>query len=254
MEALAIINQADAALVEASGIIEILELRTKAKAVELVAVAEGLGDIAQHAKIFQLRAERKAGLWLTDNIHQGRPVKTSPDERIRLDDLHISYNQSSRWQQMAAVPDDIFHGWLDERMAKGHEITAGGLRMYAKNYLGGNVTTPGLAGVLALKPRDCSLSGFKIRCDGPIQRGHILNKSKAVGNPAAREYLAQDMNINPQCAAHNVGKLSDNRDARRIQLLQKIFKHGWSEVRMFYISVPWKIAKPEFQLERMLEK
>jgi hypothetical protein len=75
-----------------------------------------------------------------------------------------------------------------------------------------------------------------------------------MGNKAARDYIDQDMNINPQCAAHNVGKLSDNRTSRRIQLLQKLFEHGWSDVKAFYDGIPWKVPMPEFTLERMLEE
>jgi hypothetical protein len=128
---LAQINKAEQALAAASDIVDILELRTKAKAVEVVALAEGFGEVAQQAKIFQIKAERKAGGWLDNNIqHGGR------SHSVTLSDIQISKSQSSRWQLMASIPEVKFNGWLDERMAKGQEITAGGLRNYARNIQG----------------------------------------------------------------------------------------------------------------------
>ena len=106
---------------------------------------------------------------------------------------------------------------------------------------------------MQLDPEHCSLEGYLIPCHGRLQRGHLMNKSKARGNKAVREYLSHDMNLSPQCLAHNVGRFADTREAMKIQLLQKIFKHGWSDVKEYYDGVPWKIHKVEFEPERMLE-
>lgn len=130
---LAQINKAEAALANASDIIDILELRTKAKAVEVVALAEGLADVAQRVKIFQLKAERKAGSWLDGNIQHGGNSKS---RHVTLDDIEISKSQSSRWQLMSTVPEERFNDWIDDKLARGYEITAGGLREYARNILG----------------------------------------------------------------------------------------------------------------------
>ncbi len=133
MNPLAQINKAEQALASASDIIDILELRTKAKAVEVVALAEGFGDMAQSAKIFQLKAERKAGGWLDGNIQHGGNSKS---RHVTLDDIEISKSQSSRWQLMATVDEERFNDWIDDKLARGYEITAGGLREYARNILG----------------------------------------------------------------------------------------------------------------------
>ena len=130
---LAQINKAEQALIAASDIIDILELRTKAKAVEVVALAEGFADVAQHAKIFQLKAERKAGLWIGDNIQHGGNSKS---RHVTLNDIEISKSQSSRWQLMSTVPEERFTDWVDDKLARGYEITAGGLREYARNIKG----------------------------------------------------------------------------------------------------------------------
>lgn len=130
---LAQINKAEAALANASDIVDILDLRTMAKAVEVVALAESFGDVAQSAKIFQLKAERKAGSWLDGNIQHGGNSKS---RHVTLDDIEISKSQSSRWQLMATVDEERFNDWIDDKLARGYEITAGGLREYARNILG----------------------------------------------------------------------------------------------------------------------
>ncbi|GAG04023.1 unnamed protein product [marine sediment metagenome] len=130
---LAEINKVEQALASAFDIIDILELRTKAKAVEVVALAEGFADVAQNAKIFQLKAERKAGSWLDGNIQHGGNSKS---RHVTLDDIEISKSQSSRWQLMSTIPEERFNAWVDDKLARGYEITAGGLREYARNIKG----------------------------------------------------------------------------------------------------------------------
>lgn len=253
---LAQINKAEQALASASDIIDILELRTKAKAVEVVALAEGFGEIAQQAKIFQLRAERKAGGWLHENIVRGRP-KSSHNERIKLEDLDIDHNDSSRWQLMASIPEVKFNGWLDERMAKGQEITAGGLRNYARNIQGKPVMGRTTSGIYVLNPVGCALIGYEVRCDGPPTGGHIIHKGEVQGNDGARAILAacppEIMAI--QCYQHNVGRFANSPEAKRIQLIQKIYEFGyWHMAEWFeeFHKCFKKIPYPELELERLI--
>ena len=106
---------------------------------------------------------------------------------------------------------------------------------------------------MQLDPERCALEGYGPPCYGGLQNGHLINESKARGNAKVKKYLKHDMNISPQCVAHNVGRWADTYEARKIQLLQKIFKHGWTEVKEYYGGIPWKVHKVEFELERMLE-
>ena len=62
------INKAELALDSANDIHEMLQLRDTASAYEVLANARGFKDVAQKAKIFQLKAERKAGDWLDKNV------------------------------------------------------------------------------------------------------------------------------------------------------------------------------------------
>jgi len=247
------INKAETALASAYDIIEILELRTKAKAIEVIALAESYGEIAQQAKIFQLKAERKAGDWLSENINVGR--KRSHDATISLNDLQISKSQSSRWQLIATIPDDKFQCWLDEKISVGQEITAGGLRQYAKNIQGNPQTNPNVKGIL-LVPKGCALSGFKIRCVGDLQGHHIINKSKTRGNKEGRDILvACPLEIMAKvCYGHNVGRLSDTPAACKILLLQKIYEFGWFHMADWFkvFLATFKRYPTELELERLL--
>jgi phage N-6-adenine-methyltransferase len=130
--ALAEISQAELALQRASDIGEILELRDKSAAIQLFANAQGFKDAAQSAKIFQLKAERKAGDWLAENVEQGGHNKANSQDVSLLPD-GISYQESSRWQLESKVPEEKFNEWVDESLANGWEISAAGLQRIAKN-------------------------------------------------------------------------------------------------------------------------
>jgi hypothetical protein len=76
-KALIEISNAQAALERASDIHEIMDLRDRAMAMQLFANAQGFKDAAQEAKIYQLKAERKAGDWLRENVdHEGGDAST----------------------------------------------------------------------------------------------------------------------------------------------------------------------------------
>ena len=230
---LAQINKAEQALSAASDIVEILELRTMAKAVEVVALAESFGDVAQQAKIFQLRAERRAGMWLGENIHRGGNSKS---HHVTLADIEVSRKDSSRWQLMSTVPDEKFHGWIDDRIATGQEVTAGGLRNYARNLQGRPAVGRTTSGIYLLNPVGCTLIGYRIRCDGPPTGGHIINKSKTRGNKEGRAILAAcpDEIMADQCYQHNISRWADTSEAVKIMLLQKIFKYGYQHMEEWF--------------------
>jgi hypothetical protein len=75
----------------------------------------------------RLRIIREVGKWLDENIGPGQPKKElSYDTTILLPDLGISRDESSRWQQVAELPDDEFEAWLqpylDGNVSKGEEL------------------------------------------------------------------------------------------------------------------------------------
>jgi len=127
------ISKAEMALERANDIHEMLVLRDTAAAYEVLANAQGFKEAAQKAKIFQLKAERKAGDWLDKNVHVGNPQWSQDDTNGRIPE-GITKIESSRWQLESKVPEDKFNEWIDESLAKGYEISAAGLQKLAKNH------------------------------------------------------------------------------------------------------------------------
>lgn len=125
------INKAEQALERAADIHEMLELRDKAAALKVFADAQGFKEAAQKAKIFQLKAERKAGDWLRENVSAGNP-QLSQDATISQLPDGIDRWESSRWQLEAEVPEEKFHEWVDDCLSTGKEISAAGLQRLAR--------------------------------------------------------------------------------------------------------------------------
>jgi hypothetical protein len=252
---LARLSQAEKLLAEATDITELMELRSMAKAAEAAAVALGLADIAQHAKVFQLRAERKAGGWLTEHVRVGRPEQSSHDGRVFLADLEIDHHTSSRWQTIAAIPEPKFQGYIDEHISKGWEVSAGGLQSYARNLAGKpSPERPGRGIYLVPPPGLCALVGYKVVCRGPLTGQHVLDKSKARGNEEVRAILVScpEEIMVQVCLSHNSDRWADTKDAQRILLLHNIYRFGWARMKAFFDSLPWKVTHPELTLEGIL--
>lgn len=123
---------ADEALEKANDIHEMIDLRDKFMAYNVIAAARGMSEIAQKAKIYQLKAERKAGAWLAENVKPGNP-QLYQDVTIdtRLPD-GIDRKESSRWQAIAKVSDEIFNAWIDDCLANNYEISRNRLLQIAK--------------------------------------------------------------------------------------------------------------------------
>ena len=123
------ISKAQQALERANDIHEIMDLRDKAMAMQLFANAQGFKDAAQEAKIYQLKAERKAGDWLRENVATVNEIRWQ--DATRLPDGVDKY-ESHRWQLEASVPEPVFNEWVDDCLATGKEISAGKLQSRAK--------------------------------------------------------------------------------------------------------------------------
>lgn len=125
------ISKAQRALETAHDIHEILELRDRAAAYQVLANAKGFKEAAQEAKIFQLKAERKAGDWLSENVSAGNPQFYQDGRNGTLPE-GITWNESSRWQLEAGVPEPIFNDWIDDCLTTDKEISAAGLQRRAR--------------------------------------------------------------------------------------------------------------------------
>ncbi len=125
-------------LAELEQIDEVKDIRDKAEAMRLYAKQAQMGlDAQNHAAEIKIRAERRAGELLKSmdkntgtkgqligpGIIGGNttlpPIKPPP-----LDDLGISKMQSSRWQQIAEIPEPEFEKLMEETKAAADELTS----------------------------------------------------------------------------------------------------------------------------------
>jgi len=143
---LALLNTAQRALAEASTVDEVKDLCDKAAAVRAYIQKARLGrDLVIEAATIRIRAERRLGQMLHEiplanaapgNQHTG-PEREAVNGAIRLEDLGISKNESSRSQRIAELADDLFETYLRKCFEAQREPTLGAvLRLVPKQPLG----------------------------------------------------------------------------------------------------------------------
>ena len=127
-------SNARLALAAALDMDDILSIRDKAEAVRVYAKTAGEGLVAQNmAAEIKLRAERKAGELLAvmeKNAGGAKPAApiTGPIVvPVKLEEMGINKNQSSRWQREATVSDEVFESHIADCSKQQHELTQAGL-------------------------------------------------------------------------------------------------------------------------------
>lgn len=124
-------NEARNAVASITSIQEVKEIRDKAEALRLYSkqVGESLVIQNQVAEV-KIRAERRAGELLRDmEKHPAGRASQNPshaerDFPPRLEDLGISYSQSSRWQTIASIPEEDFESRIELVKAADKELTS----------------------------------------------------------------------------------------------------------------------------------
>ena len=136
VQELTLLDQAKQALDDVSSFDQIKDIRNKAEAVRKYAQSASLGlDIQNRAAEVKLRAERQAGKLLSQLMLRGGDRRSkSRHERVKLDDLGISRNQSTRWQIQAKVPENIFATYVRDTCDAGKELTSANLMRIAKQW------------------------------------------------------------------------------------------------------------------------
>jgi hypothetical protein len=105
------------AIAAAYSVDEVKDIRDKAMALEMYARQARNTEAERQACEIRLRAERKCGELLSEQLeHGGDRRSSSPGANLKLDDLSISGNQSSKWQRLAAIPAEEFEADLADPM------------------------------------------------------------------------------------------------------------------------------------------
>jgi len=126
-----------AAILECHAVVEAKEIRDKAIALEAYFRQAKNTEPERLAAVVRVRAERQAGQLLRE-MDRAQPgaqpgnssnkkvngtdagPSTSPPPPPTLKDMGITKNQSSEWQKLAAIPEEVFEARLEKQPAKAH--------------------------------------------------------------------------------------------------------------------------------------
>ena len=124
------LTAARSALAEATDLPTVASLIDRLEVIRVAArKARQSLDAQNDWAVVKLEAERRAGRMLAELRQRGdlRAGRPNADGVSALAELGIGQQQSSRWQRLAAVPEDRFTRWIDDTRAFGAEVTEAGL-------------------------------------------------------------------------------------------------------------------------------
>ena len=120
-------------LAEARSIEEVEEIRDAAQAMTHYYRQRGYGLAAiNDAAEVKIRAERRMGELLAENVSQGRPSIKKGSKMLPFLPDDVSKTNSSRWQRIAKIPDPVFEGHISDVRSKEQELTTVGVLRLAK--------------------------------------------------------------------------------------------------------------------------
>lgn len=142
MTTLVKLDEANRALAQANTVEEIKKIHDLGAAYAMFAKRQRAGLVAQNAGAeIQIRAARKAGeiLKQLNKSEGGRPPKNSPSDgrvseyREVLDETETTTQTASRWQQIAAIPEETFEEFVAKKKEVGEELTTAAVLKVAKD-------------------------------------------------------------------------------------------------------------------------
>lgn len=137
-------NAVRKAIAEAKSIDELKDIRDKAEAMRLYAKQRaGYHEAQNQCAELKIRAEIGIGEILAEQINHegGRPSQNGRSVRP-LSDYGLNKSQSSRWQLMARLPEDIRESHIAKMMTDKRELTSASLLKLAKREDRKNGTEP----------------------------------------------------------------------------------------------------------------
>lgn len=123
---------ARAALSEARQIDEVKDLRDKAEAMAAYARQAKDEALIAWATEIKVRAERKCGEMLRDAAESGQRAMPGGDKKSSshdtrmiptLKNIGLTYDQSSRYQKIASIPEEVFEAAIDAAKSVVGEVT-----------------------------------------------------------------------------------------------------------------------------------
>ena len=133
MTALVRYDEARRALQAAHSVDEVKDIRDKAQAMAAYARQAKDTELVEWATEIKVRAERRAGQMLAEmELPKHRPAEVS--KTTTLSDMGISRDQSSRWQKLAAVPEDKFEQAVAAAKEVAGEVTTAAMLRLNHNH------------------------------------------------------------------------------------------------------------------------
>lgn len=138
MNALVRYEAARTALAEAHRVDEVKDIRDKAEAMAAYARQAKDSELIQYATEIKVRAERRCGELLsrTERAPAGRPAANLSDRATdsppTLTEMGLTRDESSRYQQLAAMPDEHFETAVATAKATAGEVTTAFMLREAK--------------------------------------------------------------------------------------------------------------------------
>jgi hypothetical protein len=130
-------EQARTALAEAHRVDEVKDIRDKAEAMAAYARQAKDSELIQYATEIKVRAERRCGELLsqTEKHRGGRPTGNHSNDESgfqTLAEMGLTHNESSRYQQLAAMPAEHFETAVATAKATAGEVTTAFMLRQAK--------------------------------------------------------------------------------------------------------------------------
>lgn len=129
---------ARAALAEAHRVDEVKDIRDKAEAMAAYARQAKDSELIQYATEIKVRAERRCGELLARTAETGeRAARGKPSEMSHastLSDMGLTRDDSSRYQQLAAMPAEHFETAVATAKATAGEVTTAFMLREAKRH------------------------------------------------------------------------------------------------------------------------
>ena len=139
MTALVRYDAARQALAECRRLDEVKDIRDKAVAMQVYAQQARDRELIDHATEIRTQAEIRAGELLAEMAAHGQRAKAgdnqhgSSNEQLppKLSDLGITKTQSSRWQKLAALPEEEREQRIEQAKRRADAALSGGSLMQA---------------------------------------------------------------------------------------------------------------------------